>query len=258
MFRSIAFALMATLSLAAAAEPDQVAIEDTIAAINPDAKINSIKPSPIAGLNEVIADGIVIYVSDDGRYIVHGVMLDVPSRKNLTELASAGIHKEMLDAIPDADKIIYKPKGKPKYVVRVFTDISCGYCQLLHKSMQEYLDAGVQIEYMAYPRGGPESPALGQMEQVWCSADRNAAYAKAIGGGTVEASACSAPVRKQFELGTKLGLQGTPAMFALDGEQLGGYVPVEDLVKKLDSKARRERRATADKSTAKSASAGTP
>lgn len=51
--------------------------------------------------------------------------------------------------------IEYKAANE-KYVVTVFTDITCGYCVRLHSQMKEYNDLGITVRYMAFPRQGSE------------------------------------------------------------------------------------------------------
>ena len=239
--RLILAASLSVLTLSAgAAEGDaakRTAIEATVAQINQNAKIAWIKPAPIAGLSEVSVDGVILYISDDGKYLLHGTMLDVANRKNLTELAGAQTRRDLLASIKDSDKIIYSPQGTPKHKVIVFTDTSCGYCHRVHENIQAYLALGIQIEYVAFPRGGPQSPVLGQMEQIWCASDRRAAYDAAIKGQPVTGSpACNSPIQAQYELGDRLGVEGTPAIYTYDGLQHGGFVPPDQLVKALESR----------------------
>jgi thiol:disulfide interchange protein DsbC len=40
-----------------------------------------------------------------------------------------------------------------------------------------------------------------------------------------------------YDLGLKVGVDGTPAIFAADGTQLGGYVAPDELKAKLDKLA---------------------
>ena len=44
---------------------------------------------------------------------------------------------------------------------------------------------------------------------------------------------CKSPVTAQFNLGEKIEVRGTPAVFTVDGLQLGGYVPPDELAKSL-------------------------
>ena len=52
-----------------------------------------------------------------------------------------------------------------------------------------------------------------------------------LGQPIPKAKACDDPVQQQVDLGHELGVQGTPAIFTVTGEQVGGYVPAKDLAK---------------------------
>lgn len=232
----ITFAIITSLALVQSASAlDNAAVVSTVTKINAKAKVQSVKQTPIPGLVEVIADGSVIYVSQDGKYIVSGTMLDVEGRKNLTEIAGASVRKDILAEIPQNTKIVYATPGKPKHVVTVFTDVSCHYCQELHKQMKAYQDVGIQIEYVAFPRGGTQSPVYGQMISVWCAKDKKQALDEAYLGKPVPSVACESPVAEQYALGDKIGIEGTPAIYSQGGMQVGGFLPPAQLLAALDA-----------------------
>jgi thiol:disulfide interchange protein DsbC len=234
---SLILSLFLAAASATATIPPSDPIAQAIHSINADSKITSIRPSPLPGIKEVIADGTVIYVSDDGRYLMHGTLLDMQRKVNLTDLAGAVIRKDTLDKIPTSQRIVFAPAGKPKYRVTVFTDVSCHFCQELHKHLSEYLAKGVEVDYVAYPREGTESEAYPQMVAVWCSKDRKDAFNKAIAGQPVTVSTCQAPVMAQYKIGESLGINGTPAVFSDSGMQLGGLISADELVETLDSES---------------------
>ena len=70
---------------------------------------------------------------------------------------------------------------------------------------------------------------------IWCARDRQATMTLAKHGGLVPPApaSCKAPVKDEFELGVSLGVHGTPAVFAADGSELGGYLPANALIKAL-------------------------
>lgn len=238
MFRKTLFVALALASSASFAAPDKAAIEARIKEINPKAVITSIQPTPVAGLYEVMAEGQPVYLSEDGRYLFHGSLLDMAERVNLTDLAGASIRKELLDQVPDSEKIVFTPRGETKHTIRVFTDISCGYCKKLHQEIQAYLDNGIRVEYLAFPRGGEQSPAFAEMEAIWCAKNTKIAYESAIIGDVPSLIPCASPVASHYALGDRLGVQGTPAIYTTDGVQVGGYVPAAELLAQLDAKAK--------------------
>jgi thiol:disulfide interchange protein DsbC len=44
-------------------------------------------------------------------------------------------------------------------------------------------------------------------------------------------------VAADYELGQSVGVNGTPAVYTKDGTQLGGYLPPEQLLQRLDALA---------------------
>lgn len=224
------------LVLAARAD-DYEPIRATVAKLQPNAVIEKIEPSPLKGLISVyVKDFDPIYMTPDGRSFIVGTMLQVTDAGKVVDVGGerkAGERAALLRKAPQADMITYRPKGDAKAAVYVFTDVDCGYCRQLHSHVQEYTAAGIEIRYLAYPRGGLESDTFGKMESIWCSKDRAASLTKAKAGGEIPAANCSNPVAGQYRLGKALGVQGTPAVFTADGRQIGGYLPTEAMKKAL-------------------------
>lgn len=226
----LAAALLAT-SLSASAGEQEIA--NAVRQVKATAQIRFVKDVPNTGLKEVIADSTVIYMDPNGQYLFFGTLLDLKNKVNLTEKAQSVARIASLQSIPDSEKIILRAPNE-KYRVTVFTDVSCGYCKLLHQNEQGYLDRGITIEYAAFPRGGTQSEAFGVMRQVWCSKDRAAAYKAAIEGKPVTGVAsCNDPVAKHYEIGDGMAIEGTPAIFAEDGRQLGGFLTPEQMEARL-------------------------
>lgn len=224
----VAVALVST----AWAAPSEQAIRDAVSKINPEAVIKSITATPIKGVSEVRAEGAVVYASDDGKYLFVGDIYDVSARTNLTELAKSGVRKELLASSDPTTHLRFGPKGA-KHVVYVFTDTSCSFCQRFHQEVPKLVDAGIAVEYLAWPRTGPQGPVFTQMQSVWCASDPEAAYDSAVKGEDVPLARCSNPVATHFQLGQEMEIHGTPAIFDKNGRQLGGYVPAEQLIEML-------------------------
>ncbi|UTV27298.1 bifunctional protein-disulfide isomerase/oxidoreductase DsbC [Photobacterium atrarenae] len=235
--RTILATAVAMTAFTAAAKPDQAAIERKLGAIG--LTPTSITPSPIAGMNEAVTERGIVYVSDDGGYFLVGHLYDNAAGNpvNLTELKMAKINKDKLAGMED-EMIIYPAKNE-KHVVTVFTDTTCGYCRKLHSEMQAYNDAGITIRYLAFPRGGERSRNFGEMSAIWAAKDPVKAM-DAAKGGSFDASGQPQRadlVRKHYELGVAMGVNGTPALILEDGTMLPGYQPASRLSQLLDSRS---------------------
>jgi thiol:disulfide interchange protein DsbC len=199
----------------------------------PGITIDDVRPAPIKGMYEVRMGADSAYVTADGRYVISGDLFDLDTRANLTEEGRASERRTALAKLDEREMIVFAP-AKAEHTVTVFTDVDCGYCRKLHGEIEQLTKLGVRVRYLAYPRAGPGSPDWAKMEAVWCSKDRKAAITKAKLGEDVKAENCATPVAKQFELGEQMGVRGTPAIFSMSGDYLGGYLPPADLKKRLD------------------------
>jgi thiol:disulfide interchange protein DsbC len=71
--------------------------------------------------------------------------------------------------------------------------------------------------------------------QVWCSKDRNDALTRAKAGQRLDAKTdCDNPVKEDFVLGQRIGVSGTPAIFTESGTQVGGYLPPDQMIERLE------------------------
>ena len=202
---------------------------------NINAKVLEIKPTEVPNLYWVNLEGMSsVYATADGQYIIQGDVLRLGDTKvhNVSENLQAASNKKLLAQLKTEDLLVYPAKGKTQHVVYVFTDSSCPYCHKLHEQMSEINAKGIEVRYIAWPRGEQFMPT---MESIWCSADRQAAFAQAITGATLPTANCKNPVRAQYQLGLNMGVNGTPAIYDVNGVYLGGYLSAQELAERLNN-----------------------
>ncbi len=222
---------------AAAGASSEAKIRAALKSLNPKLVPEHIGPAPIPGYKEVIFSGNVIYVSDDGRYLMQGLM-DLDSKEDLSQAgALPSLRRAALKEIPVSDRIVFAPVGPAKHTVAVFTDIECGYCRKMHSEVAEYNKLGIAFQYIAFPRAGLGSPDALAMESVWCSADRRKALTDAKSGRPVPPKRCDNPVAAQHDIGQRIGLGGTPMVINAEGVALPGYLPPDKMLEALDKLA---------------------
>lgn len=213
------------------------AVRAAIAKAMPNATVDSIKASPIAGFREVAVGGRVIYMSADGRYLIQGNLFDLATRTSLTETSEALIRSGILAKVGPERRIIFAA-AKPKHRITVFTDIDCGYCRKMHQQMAQYNNLGISVEYLFYPRAGMGSDAANKAINVWCSADRRKAMTDAKNDRPIPNKTCTNPIAADYALGQKIGFDGTPAIYAANGAQIGGYLAPAQMLAVLDKLAK--------------------
>ena len=206
---------------------------DAVRTINARLAIDHVAPAPIAGFVEVVAGGQVVYISNDGKYMLQGSLYDLAGKKDVGEPVLAGVRRDLLKRIPESDRIVFAAPNA-KHTVVVFTDVECGFCRKFHSQIADYNKAGITVEYMAFPRAGIGSPDYDTMVSVWCSPDRRKALTDAKNDRPLPKRSCPNPVADEYALGQRAGLEGTPMILAEDGTVLGGYAPPQDLQAALD------------------------
>lgn len=210
-------------------------LEKNFKTANIEAKIIDIKPTEVPNFYWVNLEGMApIYTTIDGKYIVQGDLLRLGDKQivNINDSFQSAISKKLLSELKNEDLIVYPAQGKTKHVVYIFTDISCPYCHKLHEHMDEINRKGIEVRYIAWPRGDQFIPA---MESVWCSKDRKAAFNQGIAGVELPAATCKNPVKDQYQMGLNMGVNGTPAIYSVDGVYLGGYMTADEIFKHLNN-----------------------
>ena len=225
----------ATAASAADADPKLAAIQEKVSVMFEALEPKNVSKSPVDGWYTVQKGSIVAYISEDGRYLLQGDLIDLDLNVNLSELSRNDSRRELVGALQDDQSILFSP-SEVKHSVTVFTDIDCGYCRKLHAQIDGYLERGIQVRYVLYPRNGPASRAWSTSEDVWCSRDRGKALTAAKLDRDFQTSKCDASmISTHYMLGQDIGLNGTPAIVFEDGTLVGGYLPPAALASRLES-----------------------
>lgn len=211
------------------------------------AKINSslgltvvnVEKTPVPGIAMIVTNQGLFYASYNGDYFIQGKVYSLG--ETVTDLAEESLAKIRLEGLKNFkdDMIEYKAENE-KYVVSVFTDITCGYCRKMHEQMADYNARGITFRYLAYPRSGIKdrtgnlSKGFKDLRSVWCSEDSAKALTNAKSGSGIAYRICEAPIEAQFNFGRQIGVNGTPAIILSNGMMIPGYQPpaqLEELLK---------------------------
>ncbi|MBT8148279.1 MAG: DsbC family protein [Gammaproteobacteria bacterium] len=185
-------------------------------------------------MNEIIevelSTGELLYTDISGEYLFAGDMFQSGPTGliNLSSQTRQVRTVEKIAAIPEEEMIIYEPEEK-RAAITVFTDVDCQYCRALHRDMSKLLDIGVEIRYIAYPRGGAQAGSYQKMISVWCSEDRQKTLTQAKNGQNLPERECENPVLEHYALGNEIGISGTPALVLADGRVIPGYMDSDRL-----------------------------
>jgi thiol:disulfide interchange protein DsbC len=225
----IAFALL----LPAAADADNALVKRfnaSLRGVAPDVEVTAVQPSPIPGFYEVALGAKVLYMTEDGRYLLNGDLMDLKEKRNLSEERRAETRIEVLTT-SGVDRMIEFAPPNPRHFLYVYTDIDCGYCRRFHQQVKQLNGAGIGVRYLAFPRAGIGSDSYRTAVSVWCAANPQQALTDAKAGRKIPSAQCENPVSDHFRLGEAMGVRGTPTIIMDDGSEVGGYRSAQELIR---------------------------
>ena len=213
-------------------------LEVKLRKINPAFSVESVDASSLEGWFEVqIESGPLLYVHQSADYMFSGTLFELSGGqiKNLTEARANMARKALMKDVKASKTIAYLPKPpmKAKAHIYIFTDIDCGYCRKLHAEVPELTEAGIAVHYLGFPRAGLNSGSYKKLATAWCSKNQNKAMDQLKSGQTLSTIDCQNPIAEQYELGAKMGVNGTPAILLEDGTLIPGYRPAKELIREI-------------------------
>lgn len=203
----------------------------------PGADISLIKPSMVPGIYEVHADLEIFYVTANGEFAFMGPMLDLESRRDLTEESFSTIRRRIIPTIPKKEMIIFEPKGKTKYTATIFSDPTCEYSRKLHKNIQAYLDRGIRMRFVFFPRRGKDSDGWIEATNIWCAGNAQARRDALVASANrppvwrPKINSCkNNPIDSQMLYGQLLQLKATPSFVNRKGDVVAGALSPDQLI----------------------------
>lgn len=224
-------------ALAATAQADDAAVRATLQRTFPQSPIQGIAKTPVPGLVEAAIGGRVVYVTEDGLYILGGPLIDVNAKRNLSDARLEQINAIPFDSL-NLEWAIKIVKGKGTRKVAIFEDPDCPYCRALEKATRDVDDLTVYV--FLYPIDQLHPEASAKSRAVWCASDPAKAWTEVMRSGAVPtgAATCANPLAKIAAFASEHRINGTPTTILSDGRRMVGAVPREQLEARLQGAAR--------------------
>ena len=217
---------------------DEENLKNKIAKILPQGlPINFIETSLLPDFYVVnVANNQILYVSKSFEFVLAGEVIQLKEGQitSLNDKYQTKLVKNILSTINSKESINFV-SNKEKYKLTIFTDISCGYCRLLHSEIDSYLKEGLTINYLAFPRDGLNGSVYKDMMSAWCSKNPKQSLTMLKNGEEIEELQCNNPVSDHFRKGSLLGITGTPTIILEDGRKFSGYIPANELIKIIEN-----------------------
>lgn len=234
----LAAALTAFAGVALAQLPQEAAIRKALAErMAGMPKIDEITASPLPGLFEVRIGADIFYTDAEGAYFVRGEIIDLKTRRNLTEERINKLTAIDFASLPLKDAVVWKT-GTGARKIAVFADPNCGYCKLFEKTLTGMRN--VTVYTFLIPILGGDSPQ--KSDAIWCAKDPTAAWRAWMTEGVAPPrllGACkTSPLERNLELSRKHRVNGTPAIVFEDGTRVPGMLNAAQLEKQLASSSK--------------------
>jgi thiol:disulfide interchange protein DsbC len=234
--RNILFTLCAFTVIMTGAPLQAATPEESLRKSFPDIPLESITPTAIPGVYEVIAGGRIAYYAPAQEYLIIGEIV-TKDKKNLTQERNGEIMGQRLKSVP-IEKALKIGSG-PRKVIEI-TDPDCPYCRTASNFFSGRNDVTRYI--ILYPLSiHPNAEA--KIKYIFCAKDRAKAYEEAMTGklDDMKFKPCEDAkavdlVKAHKEIGDKAGVPGlgTP-LFVIDGRAVRGFIQ-PDIEKILNAK----------------------
>jgi len=221
-------ATMAAFCLVNTVMAQEADIRQSIAANMPNVKqVDEITKTAMDGLYEVRANGSDIFYTDaKGSFLIEGRLIDLKSRRNLTEERVNKLTAVHWKDLPFKDAFtIVRGDGSRK--LAVFEDPNCGYCKRFERDLQKINNVTVYL--FLYPILGADSKT--KSDAIWCSKDAAKTWQDwmvrevPIPAQQPAANACdTGALTRNVELGRKHKISGTPTLLFANDNRVPGAI----------------------------------
>lgn len=195
-------------------------------------KVDEIKLSPMPGLWEIRIGNEIRYTDATGTYLLEGELIDLRTRKNLTEERVTKLQMVDFSSLPLKDAVVWKT-GDGKRRIAVFSDPNCGYCKRLERTFQDVKN--LTVYNFVIPILGGDSPE--KARSIWCAKDATATFRAWMLDGKAPpkpTGACDdSAIERNLALSRRNHVSGTPAIIFEDGSRAPGALSAEQLEKRL-------------------------
>jgi thiol:disulfide interchange protein DsbC len=195
--------------------------EETFRKSFPNIRLDSITPTAVTGLYEIVSEGRVAYYAPGPEYLITGSLI-TREGKNLTEDRAGEIMARKLKEIP-LEKALKIGTGSHRVIE--ITDPDCAYCRQASAFLNTRNDVTRHVFFFPLSMH-PNAEA--KVRFIFCSTDRARAYEEAMTGKLddmtfkpCDDATVTELVQAHREIGARVGITGTP-LFLIDDQVIRG------------------------------------
>jgi len=208
-------------------------IEARLRAAMPATEIDTVRPSVLPGVVEVLTPNSVFYADQQGRYLLIGHIYDLYTATDISQAVMDERRQRSAAALtwPEAATLVV---GTGSRSLTVLFDPDCHYCRQLYRELQLLKDTAIHLVFYPADLEPSRSAALSQLLcaeepltqlQRWMT--EGAAVEEATTANTVCVQRTQTAIAQVMQQVSSAGLQGTPTLIRSDGRVAAGYRSAE-------------------------------
>ena len=204
----------------------------------PDLVVDQVRATPITGVYEIDSGRKVFYVDSSGNYALIGNLLDLTSKKSLTEQRSKDLNQVDWQKLP-LNLAIQRVIGKGERRIAIFTDPDCPFCRRLEAETTAKLK-NVTIYYYLFPLP-IHAGAADDSKRILCSENpESSMLAFMVKNSSLPTTNTKCNNANKLPLMQALGkdvvqVTGTPLIVLPNGKIISGLVPADYLANAIDN-----------------------
>lgn len=221
--------VLLTVAVLAPAQAATTATPPAMASAMPDlssANIQAMTALPVQSLQAVQTEQRLLFLSENGRYVIDGTLYDTWSRESLTSVSAIQAATQRIDLAGlglNLDDLLTFTLGNGEQEVVVFVDPRCPHC---HHLLQEASKLVESYRFVIVP-----IPVLGasseeDVRRLACASDSDAALQQLLTGdfsALPQQTHCSlGKLQRTLISAQLLGVEGVPFVIAPDGRVTRG------------------------------------
>jgi thiol:disulfide interchange protein DsbC len=196
-------------------------VEENFKKLFPNIPVESITPTEIKGIYEIIAQNQIGYFAPEPGYLILGEIID----RNGTNVTAKRRNENIASKAKDLPLDKALKMGSGKSIILEFTDPDCPYCRKASSFLSQKTDVTRYVFFLPLPM---HKDAENKVKFIFCSTDKAKAYEEAMQGklDNLKYEVCKKPeidelVKIHKEASIKMGINSTP-FFIVNGKPVSG------------------------------------
>ena len=201
----------------------------------------SVAPSPVGGLWEVDVEKagkrVPLYINYSKEYVIAGQILQMRTKKNLTESRILSMNRVDVSQIPLSGAIVVGKKDAKRRII-VFDDPNCQHCAKLHETVKGIVAKNPDVAFFVRPFPRNNDPATHEKALSIVCAGTIRALEDAFAGKSLPKGNCgSNAVDESIRIAQRFNIRLTPTMIFPDGRVVPGALEADTILSMLDEGA---------------------